>query len=178
MPQPPRVTTRAATLDDHPEIARLYLELKRHHKQLAPGLPRYNVDDGVWELRARATLADPEVAVLVAEGEPGIVGFVECRLLERFWGTACVVETLVVEEGSRGAGIGTLLMAEAEGFARRSGARAMRVDVLPGNERGRSFYERAGYGPVAIRLGKDLPVAQAADPSRPRSWPEAASPPG
>jgi len=151
-----RLIIRPATLDDQPEIARLYVELRDHHRVLEPGNPRYGTDDLRWELEARGALEDPDIAVLAAEAGEGVVGFVKLRYEPKPWGLSCEVHTLVVEAAWRGAGTGTKLMAAAEAHAMESGARGMRVQVLLTNERGRAFYERLGYEPIAVRYGKPI----------------------
>lgn len=152
-----RVEIRPGELDDQPEVAGLYIELRDHHRPLQPGNPRYEVDDLRWELEARNALEDPDVAVLVAEAEEGVIGFVKLAYVSKPWGLSCEVETLVVEASWRGSGVGTTLMEAAELHAAAAGARAMRVDVAVTNEGGRSFYDRLGYQSIAVRYGKPLP---------------------
>lgn len=157
MDQQGDILVRDAVVDDQPEIARLYVELRDHHRLLETRNPRYELGDLVWELEARRALQDPETHMLVAESEDaGIVGFTRLSLDEKVWGISCEVHTLVVEEASRGAGIGTRLMDAAESWAEAEGAKGIRVNVLLGNAGGRAFYEREGYLPIALRYGKPL----------------------
>ena len=151
------ILVRDAVVDDQPEIARLYLELRDHHRLLETRSPRYELGDFVWELEARRALQDPDTHMLVAESEEdGIVGFTRLTLEQKVWGIACEVHTLVVEEAKRSAGIGTRLMRAAETWAEAEGAKGIRVNVLLGNAGGRAFYEREDYLPIALRYGKPL----------------------
>ena len=151
------IFVRDAVVDDQPEIARLYIELRQHHRLLEATSPRYEVGDLVWELEARRALEEPDIHVLVAESdEQGVVGFVRLTLEEKVWGISCEVHTLVVEEASRSAGIGGRLMDAAESWAVAEGAKGIRVNVLLQNAGGRAFYEREGYLPIALRYGKPL----------------------
>ena len=56
----------------------------------------------------------------------------------------------------RGHGVADLLIAEAERFARSNGARLMRLGVLHGNGRARTFYSRHGFREYARVLTKSL----------------------
>ncbi len=151
------IHVRDAEIDDHPEIARLYVELRQHHRLLEAHSPRYELGDFVWELEARRALQNPDIHLVVAESEDeGVVGFARLSLEEKVWGLSCEVHTLVVEEASRGAGIGRRLMDAAESWAVAEGAKAIRVNVLLQNAGGRAFYEREGYLPIALRYGKPL----------------------
>ena len=49
-----------------------------------------------------------------------------------------------------------MLIAEAERFARSNGARLMRLGVLNGNGRARTFYSRHGFREYARVLTKSL----------------------
>lgn len=144
-------------VDDQPEIARLYVELRQHHRLLETRNPRYGLGDLVWELEARRALQDPDIHLLVAESEDdGIVGFARLSLEEKVWGISCEVHTLVVEEASRSAGVGGNLIDAAESWAVGEGAEGIRVNVLLQNAGARAFYEREGYLPIALRYGKPL----------------------
>ena len=145
---------RAGVKDAH-DIAKLYIQLKEHHLELAPGLPRYDQPDEDWLEKANRGLRDDSVRFYVAE-QMGVVGFVKLFFEEKSWGLVCEVETLVVDEQARAQGTGTELMRYAEQIARDEGAIAMRVNVLRHNAEGRSFYERDGYRPIAVRYGKTL----------------------
>lgn len=151
------IAVRDAVVDDQPEIARLYVELRQHHRLLEARSPRYELGDAVWELEARRALQNPDIHLLVAESEDeGIVGFVRLSLEEKVWGVSCEVHTLVVEESSRSAGVGWRLMNAAESWAVAEGAKGIRVNVLLQNAGARAFYEREGYLPIALRYGKPL----------------------
>ncbi len=121
-----------------------------------PGHPRYEAGEPTWDIEARKALENPDVSVHVAEAEEGVVAFMKVIFVEKSWGLSCEVETLVVEAGWRGTGIGRMLMTKAEEVGRAVGAKGMRVDVLLTNDRARTFYERLGYSSISIRYGKPL----------------------
>jgi len=150
------VAVRRATLDDVSVVASLYVELKHHHRALAPSAERYQVDDEAWQRIAYESLEDPEKTVFVAEVEGRVVGFVRLELVPKPWGISCEIATLVVEEETRRRGVGLALLRASERFAKDVRARALRVDVLHDNVEGRAFYEREGYSLFAVRYGKPV----------------------
>ena len=143
-------------MDDLTDVARLYVALKRHHARLQPSNIRYQVDDERWFETARRSLSTDQISCFVALAEDRTVAFMKLSFVKKVWGISCEIETLIVDEGARGLGIGSHLIATAEDEARRRGAVAMRVDVLSSNDRGLAFYERKGYEPFAVRYGKSL----------------------
>jgi ribosomal protein S18 acetylase RimI-like enzyme len=98
----------------------------------------------------------PQNHYLVAEHDGSVRGFVKLSIAEKPWGLSCEMDTLVVDEGWRGRGIGKELLVAAEDHAVEIGARGLRADVLASNEEGRAFYEREGYSLVAVRYGKSI----------------------
>ena len=84
---------------------------------------------------------------LVAAGRGGkVLGFIHVMTAERPNAPARLqIDLLAVEPGSRGRGIGSALLREAEawGRARRCGDATLFVDE--GNDRALLFYARAGY---------------------------------
>jgi GNAT superfamily N-acetyltransferase len=63
---------------------------------------------------------------------------------------------MFVKAEYRRRGIATLLIAEAESFARAHGARILRLGVLEGNAGARSFYRERGFRDYARVLTKPL----------------------
>jgi GNAT superfamily N-acetyltransferase len=151
-----QVQIRQGSLDDQHDVARLYVQLKEHHRELQPANPRYTVDEERWADIARTALEDPEVFVYVAEIGDRVVGFMKITYAQKPWGVSCELETMVVDGPERGRGIGARLLEKAESDARDRGAKGMRVDVLIPNYEGRSFYEQAGYEMFAVRYGKRI----------------------
>jgi ribosomal protein S18 acetylase RimI-like enzyme len=147
---------REATLDDHEDIARLYIQLKEHHRKLQPGSPRYNVVDERWGELAKDEIENPHVFVYIAEMSRRIVGFMKFIFKEKPWGISCEIETMVVDKSHRGKAIGKSLLETAERYARENGAKGLRVDVLIPNYDGRRFYETHGYESISVRYGKPI----------------------
>ncbi|MYT33762.1 MULTISPECIES: GNAT family N-acetyltransferase [unclassified Streptomyces] len=57
----------------------------------------------------------------------------------------CELRSVWVGPEARGCGVGDLLVAVVEAWARRSGATAMKLAVIPGNEPAVTLYQRHGF---------------------------------
>jgi ribosomal protein S18 acetylase RimI-like enzyme len=66
------------------------------------------------------------------------------------------IHDIYVKSEHRGAGVASMLMAEAERFGRGEGAQVLRLAVLNGNEQARRFYARQGFRGYAHVLTKPL----------------------
>ena len=150
------VLVQAAGPADLPAIAHLFGELARHHGRIQPNNPRYGVPSTRWRELAERALEDPDEVVLVARSDDEVVGFVRFLYREKPWGISCEIETLVVDEDWRGAGIGTRLLEATEVAAVAKGVRGIRADILVGNDEGAAFWQARGYKNFALRFGKAL----------------------
>lgn len=95
-----------------------------------------------------------EAVVLVAEMEGAVVGYVFVCVHPTFFANGPVgwVEELMVAEGYRGRGVGRLLMAAAEHWARPRGA----AYVGLATRRAAEFYRAIGYAESADFFKKEL----------------------
>jgi GNAT superfamily N-acetyltransferase len=84
-----------------------------------------------------------DLAILVRDSQERLVGGVSGRL----WGRCLEIELLWVNQGYRGQGIGTNLLAKIENSAIRLGAQTALLDTF--SFQAPSLYERAGY----VRFG-------------------------
>jgi GNAT superfamily N-acetyltransferase len=92
-----------------------------------------------------------------------VVGLISANLLEtpttgmyRYSGPIVWIGDIVVTKTARGHGIGGLLLAEIEAWARSRGAAHLQLNMHYGNAAALGLYERNGYRPTDIRLRKDL----------------------
>lgn len=86
---------------------------------------------------------------LVAAGRGGEVkGFVHILVTGRPDAPVLLVDMLAVVPDSRGRGIGSALLAEAEAYGRSRRCAAASLFVDEGNDRAHFFYLRAGYRAV------------------------------
>ncbi len=112
-----------------------------------------------------ALLADPAVAILVAECAGHLVGFAQVR---NGVGHALVPEPaasgldrLYVQERFTGRGVGRDLLRHAEKAAAAQGADTLWLTAWEGNARALQFYPRRGYSNLGMTIysfeGEDFP---------------------
>ncbi|PWL41435.1 MAG: N-acetyltransferase [Bacillota bacterium] len=137
--------------EDYPAVQALYRELFFEMAAIAP-MYIQAADQDVEYLDA--VLDSDEDDVLVADEEGTILGFVvlqtqltppiPCMVRYRF----AALMDLMVRPDARNKGIGTALIDAAKAWTRQNGLRFLELDVLLGNQRARSLYEREGFAPV------------------------------
>ena len=91
--------------------------------------------------------SEPSSHVLVADdGEGRVVGWLHVAARTQLTEDLCAeILGLVVDEHARGAGVGALLLAAAEAWARSEGCTRIRVRSRDTRVRAHAFYEREGY---------------------------------
>jgi len=109
----------------------------------------------------RKHLIEPSAGshMFVAEDNKGErVGFVHLQtVIDMLTGaTNCHISDLACARGQDGRGIGSTLLAFAEGWARERHCRFITLNVFPGNARARRLYERRGFGEELVRLAKPV----------------------
>jgi ribosomal protein S18 acetylase RimI-like enzyme len=96
-----------------------------------------------------ATLAQPDVSVIIAERAGHLVGFAQIRDGVDNPGISghlsAELERLYVQERFAGKGIGWQLLTRSEDLARKQGASALWLTVWIGNARALAFYPRQQY---------------------------------
>ena len=132
----PLITVREAGEPDAPEIARLLGEL---------GYPSTAAEVGE---RLGYWSADPYSRVLVA-ADPGggLAGSLSLHAIPHLekTGRTARIESLVVDAGVRGGGVGRLLVAAGEDVARQWGCGTMEVTSSRRRDDAHAFYRRLGY---------------------------------
>ena len=136
-------------------LERLWGQLLVHHAQQAPHLTALGAlrsPEDSWRLRRGQYLdwlQEPLTAVLVARDGRRLLGYAVVHVLAApgswQWGDrAGVLETLVVDDQARGAGVGQALVRAARERLAESGVQVMKISVIAGNDDALRFYERAG----------------------------------
>lgn len=159
------ITVREATLADYPALRRLFDEIQQEHSEALPHI--FQMPDGPVRPRRHiaALLADPDIALFVAERRGRVIGVIDVRMQyspdnpilvpRRF----AMVDTLVVRKHSRRHGAGRALMARAHEWARERGVDEVVLTVWEVNAGAVAFYEALGYTTayrrMAIRVGEE-----------------------
>jgi ribosomal protein S18 acetylase RimI-like enzyme len=163
------VRVRPARLEDHDAVGRLRRELANVHARIQPGFFQGGPGEGeaashvdlAW-LRQVLGGADGHDAVLVAERDRSVVGFVQVGLRdapadpELSRARRVHVEALAVARGVRRVGVGRRLMEEAEAWGRARGALEVVLTVWAGNRAAERFYRALGYATVSRVLGRAI----------------------
>jgi ribosomal protein S18 acetylase RimI-like enzyme len=151
---PPTLSVRRvdpAPLDD---LEPLWLALHHHHQSTTTTVPILHDDSLSWRRRRawyERMIQNEHGFVVVAYSADAPVGYGFVRVHEgpddtldfgARWGQ---VVTLSVSPAHRSGGVGTAIMDEIDRELATIGVDSVEIDVMQGNDRARSFYERRGY---------------------------------
>jgi ribosomal protein S18 acetylase RimI-like enzyme len=157
----PSVAIRRAVSEDYATLCALFGEADALHRRALPWLFQEPEVEPRSQSSFSELLASSEGAVFVAEAS-GVVGAATVLLrhapsLSVFVQQQyAVLDSLVVAEAWRRAGVGTALTRAAEHWARAHGARWLELGVYQFNEGARAFYEKLGYVPLSAKLRRPL----------------------
>ncbi len=140
------ISLRLATESDAEDIAALLTEL---------GYP--TSADEAWR-RLAGVRRDPVSRVLVAVGEPGIMGFLSALLVPYFpdGSTICRITSIVVAKAQRRRGVGAALLEGATEFARQRRCSGVEVTTAERRAEAQRFYERLGFSRTSLRFFRPL----------------------
>jgi ribosomal protein S18 acetylase RimI-like enzyme len=157
------IAIRRASESDLPALGRLGAHLLRTHHAFDPArfmAPGSDPEGGyAWFLGTQ--LAEPDVAVLVAEGGAGaIVGYVYAGLEPQSWKElrepAGFVHDVVVDEAAQDRGIAGALMKAAIEWLRERGAPRVLLWTAPQNASAQRVFERLGFRRTMIEMTLEL----------------------
>ena len=155
------ITIRPAAKADEAALGRYGAALMRQHhaadprrflltKQPEIGYGRFLVSQ----------LGDPDVLVLVAENETGIVGYAYADIEPLSWrdlrGPCGIVEDVFVDESARQQGAGRALMEAAVAWIRSRGRSQVVLSTMSGNEAAQRLFERLGFRRTMIEMTLDV----------------------
>jgi len=144
---------RPATPADAPAVADLATQLG------------YLTSPGEAEARLRDLATRPENAVLAAEADGAVIGWIQVVGTHRVDSEPYAeIAALVVDAAHRGGGIGAELVAAADGWAVRHGFRTLRVRSNVVRERTHAFYERLGFARTKSQVVFARSIARSVDP--------------
>jgi ribosomal protein S18 acetylase RimI-like enzyme len=108
--------------------------------------------------RMRRVQDDPDIRMLVAENDAGIVGMIGIMVFPAFHrdGLHGYITALAVEEAVRGSGAGATLLKAAEAWFAGRGIAKVTLTTAAHRERAHRFYEKHGYEFNGRRYVKSL----------------------
>jgi len=153
---------RRATSDDLPKIGRLgALLIAEHHdfdarRFLAPR-PRTPVDYASY---LGTQLDDPDVAVLVADQDGDVIGYVYAAMegydYMALRGPAGALHDVVVDPAFRRRGVGRRLLDAALAYLRSRGAPRVVLSTAVQNEPAQSLFASLGFRRTMIEMTREL----------------------
>jgi ribosomal protein S18 acetylase RimI-like enzyme len=156
------IRIRQAIPQDYEALLPLFEDVDALHRQHHP--ERFQKPTGPARERDffLTALAGEQVGFFVAEVSGELVGHVQVVVRE----TPPVpvlkprhlayIDEIVVKAAYRGRGVGRLLMAQAEAWAKTNGATAIELGVYEFNQEAQAFYRDLGYTTFHRRMGKAL----------------------
>jgi ribosomal protein S18 acetylase RimI-like enzyme len=139
----------ASTHEDYEQARTLFSE---YAQGLSVDLCFQNFEQELHELPG--AYAPPLGALLLAEVDGVAAGCVAVRPLES---GICELKRLYVRSGSRGAGLGRRLTAEAMQSAREMGYTRIRLDTLPEMHAAQKLYESLGFYDIPSYYDSPIP---------------------
>ena len=135
---------RAPELKDIPSLKNLFLQL----------VYQTNTD----RLRQQINQEDRNITILVAESEKELCGVIVVNFITPVHenGLWALISALVIDESSRGAGIGRKLLIASERIALDKGCSKIELSSNERRVRAHKFYESNGYKEVRKRFVKPL----------------------
>jgi ribosomal protein S18 acetylase RimI-like enzyme len=157
------IMVRPATTADLVTLGRFGAVLMRTHYAFDPQrfLPPGDDPERGYAWFLGTQLADDDAAVLVAERDGAIVGYVYAGLEGISWkelrGPAGFIHDIVVADAARGAGVARALLTAAVQWLRHRGAPRVVLWTATQNARAQHVFESAGFRRTMIEMTLELP---------------------
>ena len=117
------------------------------------------IDTDIQVLSDKLLNQPTRTAIFVAEDSSGVrLGFIHLQTGTDYYNHeehGHIGDVIVAPEGE-GRGIGSMLIAQGEEWARSQGYRWLRLSVFAENHRAREVYKRLGYGEDMMKYVKEL----------------------
>jgi len=142
---------RVATDPDASQVYQLMAQLQR-----SVGVEV--IEEGTFIGQFRQILDDPHFRALVFEESGTIKGVITFWLRESLFhgGPVALIDELIVDQSSRGQGIGSRLMEHVVAYCARLGCEEVEVSTEVDNRAARAFYARHGFIERGVLLEREL----------------------
>lgn len=153
---------RRATSADLPTLGRLgALLVQEHHDfDALRFLAASNRTPDRYASFLGSQLDDPDVVLLVAESDAGVIGYAYAASEGYDWmslrGPAAVLHDLVVDPGYRGRGVGQLLLDATLSHLKSRGAPRVVLSTAERNEPAQRLFERIGFRRTMVEMTREL----------------------
>jgi ribosomal protein S18 acetylase RimI-like enzyme len=162
-----QVEFRRGSLADLPLLEPLWVSVHHHHAEVMPDLAPYVDDRQTWAVRSQLyaeLLAKPDTVLLLASADGALIGYglayvspASGTWVADTWQTGDrigEIESLAVQPGYRGQGIGSRLLTALTAELATAGVRDLVLGVLPGNDAAIRLYQRQGFRPTWTYLSR------------------------
>jgi ribosomal protein S18 acetylase RimI-like enzyme len=158
----PAATIRPATRADLPALGRLGALLVRTHHEFDPQrfIPAAPRTEHGYAAFLGSQLDDPDVVILVAEGDGEVLGYAYAGVEGNDWmalrGPAGVLHDIVVDPARRGQGVGRMLLDATLAELRSRGAPRVVLSTAERNEAAQRLFARAGFRRTMVEMTREL----------------------
>ena len=154
-------TIRRARLEEAPALGAFGVRLALQHQGYdAQHFFIFGADEATFTDYYAEQLLRDDVAILVAEIEGRIVGYVYTRIepasIEALSDTSGWIHDIFLDESARGHGLGKALLEAAINALRELGANTLMLAVSPKNETARRLFEKQGFRLTMLLMTRNL----------------------
>jgi ribosomal protein S18 acetylase RimI-like enzyme len=156
------ISVRKATADDYNSVCELFDEIDALHHDHLPHIFQKPTGAAREQDYYSGLIEDENTALLVAEADSNLVGFVHAVVRDppalpvfvprRY----ALVDGIVVKSGSQNHGVGRILMDKMQEWAIGKGATSIELNLYEFNGIAISFYESLGYETFSRKMSKEL----------------------
>ena len=153
---------RQATGNDSLLLSRLCMDVQRLHAEKHPDIFKMPQREDFAVTYFDEMLADPAVAIYLAEEDGETTGYILCKLFERpetvftHANRFLSIEHISVRPAARQRGVGSALMARAERLAKDLHVTRIQLNSWDFNTTAHSLFEKCGFRKTEHRFRRDL----------------------
>lgn len=153
---------RKAIATDSRLLSSLCVDVQRLHAEHHPDFFKTPQSDDFAVSFFDELLADPSVAIYIAEGDAQSLGYIFCKLFERpesvmtYANRFIQIEHISVRPNAQRHGVGAALMKRAEELAGEIGVKKIQLNSWDFNLQAHTFFEKHGFSKIEHRFWKKL----------------------
>ena len=153
---------RRAVSTDSLLLSSLCVDVQRLHAQCHPDFFKMPQSDDFAVSFFDEILADPSVAIYVAEEDVQALGYIFCKLFERpespfaYTNRFLQIEHISVRPDAQRHGAGTALMNRVKELARELGVTKIQLNSWDFNTQAHTFFEKHGFAKIEHRFWRYL----------------------
>ena len=153
---------RRAISTDGLLLSSLCVDVQRLHAKHHPDIFKMPQSDDFAITFFDEILADPSVAIYIAEGDAQALGYIFCKLFERpenpfnYTNRFLQIEHIAVRPDAQQHGVGMALMNRVEKLARQIHVTKIQLNSWDFNTQAHTFFEKHGFAKIEHRFWRYL----------------------